>query len=234
MKTLPAVQETRVHPWVGKTPWRRAQHPTPVFLPRKSRGQRSLAGCSPQGRRELDMPEMTKRQLRRDPRPQHLTANAGRDHLCAQGDSKENASWNSSCRHGRIQAARVPSLIPDGLLSFEINFITCENKDGHWTLWAYRGITAFSPGRESEKSLSPTQPSSPFFKPHGGLWLSHSCGQSLQTRVSLSVLSGHAWTISAHLLQSIRSTWGGEIQSPSENNEFLDIPKQTSRTQTLL
>ena len=34
------------HPWVGKMPWRRAWQPTPVFLPKGSQGQRSLAGCS--------------------------------------------------------------------------------------------------------------------------------------------------------------------------------------------
>ena len=28
-------------PWVGKTPWRRAWQPTPVFLPGESHGQRS-------------------------------------------------------------------------------------------------------------------------------------------------------------------------------------------------
>ena len=32
----------RLDPWVGKTPWRRKWQPTPVFLPGKSRGQRSL------------------------------------------------------------------------------------------------------------------------------------------------------------------------------------------------
>ena len=31
----------------------------PVFLPGKSYGQRSLAGCSPWGRRESDMTERT-------------------------------------------------------------------------------------------------------------------------------------------------------------------------------
>ena len=35
------------HPWVGKIPWRRKWHPTPVFLPEISHGQRSLAGYSP-------------------------------------------------------------------------------------------------------------------------------------------------------------------------------------------
>ena len=33
--------------WVGKIPWRRAQQPTPVFLPGESHGQRSLTGYSP-------------------------------------------------------------------------------------------------------------------------------------------------------------------------------------------
>ena len=44
----------RFYPWVPKIPWRRKWQPTPVFLPRKCRGQRSLAGCSPWGRRESD------------------------------------------------------------------------------------------------------------------------------------------------------------------------------------
>ena len=42
------------HPWVRKIPWRRKWQPTPVFLPGKSHGQRSLAGYSPWGRKELD------------------------------------------------------------------------------------------------------------------------------------------------------------------------------------
>ena len=35
--------------------WRRKWQPTPVFLPRKSHGQRNLAGSRPQGRKQLDM-----------------------------------------------------------------------------------------------------------------------------------------------------------------------------------
>ena len=45
--------------WVGKISWRRAQQPTPVFLPRESHGQRGLAAYSPWGHTELDMTEMT-------------------------------------------------------------------------------------------------------------------------------------------------------------------------------
>ena len=47
------------NPWVRKMPWRRAQQPTPVFLPGESHGQRSLAGCSPSGHTESDMTEAT-------------------------------------------------------------------------------------------------------------------------------------------------------------------------------
>ena len=47
------------NPWVGKVPWRRAQQPTPVPLPGKSHGQKSLAGYSPWGRKELDTTEVT-------------------------------------------------------------------------------------------------------------------------------------------------------------------------------
>ena len=37
--------------------WRRQWHPTPVLLPGKSHGRRSLVGCRPWGREELDTTE---------------------------------------------------------------------------------------------------------------------------------------------------------------------------------
>ena len=37
-------KNNRFDPWVGKNPWRRKWHPTPVFLPGKCQGERSLAG----------------------------------------------------------------------------------------------------------------------------------------------------------------------------------------------
>ena len=45
----------RFNLWVRKTPWRRAWQPTPVFLPIKSHGQRSLVGYSLKGHIESDM-----------------------------------------------------------------------------------------------------------------------------------------------------------------------------------
>ena len=50
-------------PIVSKNPHRynlkRAWQPAPVFLPGESHGQRSLAGCSPRGGKELDTTEPT-------------------------------------------------------------------------------------------------------------------------------------------------------------------------------
>ena len=41
------------HLWVYKFPWRRKWQPTPVFLPGKSHGQRSLVDYSPWGRKRV-------------------------------------------------------------------------------------------------------------------------------------------------------------------------------------
>ena len=46
-------------PWVRKMPWRRKCQPTPVFLPEKSQGQRSLVGYRPWGHKELEATEHT-------------------------------------------------------------------------------------------------------------------------------------------------------------------------------
>ena len=44
-------------PWVGKILWRRKRQSTPVLLPGKSHGQRSLVGYSPWGHKESDTTE---------------------------------------------------------------------------------------------------------------------------------------------------------------------------------
>ena len=50
-------------PWVGKVPWRRKWQSAPVFLPGKFHGQRSLAGYSPLGHKELNMTEQTHKHI---------------------------------------------------------------------------------------------------------------------------------------------------------------------------
>ena len=56
-KESDALFETRVESLDQEDPLERTCQSTPVFLPRGSHGQRSLAGCSPWGRRELDTTE---------------------------------------------------------------------------------------------------------------------------------------------------------------------------------
>jgi len=54
VKNPPAMQEPQdqtqeFDPWVWKIPWRGNWQPTPVFLPRKSHGQRRVLGYILQG-----------------------------------------------------------------------------------------------------------------------------------------------------------------------------------------
>ena len=57
IKCLPQCGRPMFDPWVRKIPWRRKWQPTPVFLPGKFHGWRSLVGYSPWGRKELDTTE---------------------------------------------------------------------------------------------------------------------------------------------------------------------------------
>ena len=55
VKNLPAMQETQVQSLGGEDSLEKKWQPTPVFLPGKFHGQRSLAGNSPWGHKETDM-----------------------------------------------------------------------------------------------------------------------------------------------------------------------------------
>ena len=57
VKNLLACRRPRFDPLVGKIHWRREWLPTPVFLPRESRGQRILVGYSPWDHKESDTTE---------------------------------------------------------------------------------------------------------------------------------------------------------------------------------
>jgi len=60
VKNPPKIQETPFDSWVRKIPWRRKWHPTPVFLPRKSHGQRHPVGYSPWGCERVGQDLVTK------------------------------------------------------------------------------------------------------------------------------------------------------------------------------
>ena len=57
VKRLPEMRETWVRSLGREDPWRRKWQPTPIFLPRKFCGLRSLVGYSPWGCKESDTTE---------------------------------------------------------------------------------------------------------------------------------------------------------------------------------
>ena len=57
VKHLPAIQETGVQSLGWEDSLKKEMQPTPVLLPGKSHGWRSLVGYSPWGRKELDTTE---------------------------------------------------------------------------------------------------------------------------------------------------------------------------------
>ena len=55
-------------PGSGRSPGRREWQPIPVFLPGQSHGQRSLAGYSPWGHKELNTTKVTEHVCTMDPK----------------------------------------------------------------------------------------------------------------------------------------------------------------------
>ena len=83
------------NPWVGKIPWRREWKPTPVLLLGESHGQRSLAGYSPWGCKELAMTEWPNSITSKETLPKltvpMATFNSGKGHYIKLGLSKSTS-----------------------------------------------------------------------------------------------------------------------------------------------
>ena len=114
------MQEIWVQSWVGKIPWRRKWQPTPVFLPRKSQGQRSLVGYSPWGHKESGTADSTdispdyrntKNCLEQTPRPRVLCSLRMR-----------NQDWIFQLNLPNLNNVfHYPSLTTEGKMSFPIS-----------------------------------------------------------------------------------------------------------------
>ena len=111
------------NPWVGKIPWRRAWQPTLVLLPRESPGQRSLAGCSPQGRTEKDMTEEAKQQWQQGDCSPRVEASRTRFCSVHDGQPASQAKRGSSEQQIKILVFKKKMLI------FNRNF--CEDSPFH-------------------------------------------------------------------------------------------------------
>ena len=74
-------------------PWRTAQQSIPVFLPEEFHGQKSLVGCSPRDRTELDTTEAT----------EHARRELRFHKLCGKAKKKKKKSPN-----GKIRLEKLP------------------------------------------------------------------------------------------------------------------------------
>ena len=94
VKNLPAMQETWVWSLGWKIPWRRKWQPISVFLPGKFHGQRSLAGYSPWGHKDLDT---AKQRL-------HIYIYI---HIYIYGKSKPSENWLNNFWHLNFSAESI-------------------------------------------------------------------------------------------------------------------------------
>ena len=80
-------------PWVRKIPWRKKWQPTPVFLPGKFHGQKSLEGYSPWGHKTARHDLATKQQFW--PKPSAFRSHFGRKTVCYSLASSLIAPWTA-------------------------------------------------------------------------------------------------------------------------------------------
>ena len=105
VRNLPTMaRDTGSIPGLGKSPGGGKWQSTPVFLPKKSCAQRSLAGCSPEGRKESDTAD-------------RLSMHRGELELDKQGSSVQFSSVQSLSRVRLFATpwtahARLPYLSP--------------------------------------------------------------------------------------------------------------------------
>ena len=97
-------------PWPGKIPWRKKWQLTPVFLPGKHHGQRSLAGYRPWDHKESDMTEWLSTHSSR-----RLTDKKGEMHTWARLEF--SGSFGKFC-NSAIPNRYVREVITDVLLGF--------------------------------------------------------------------------------------------------------------------
>ena len=106
-------------PWLRKILWRRKWHPTPVCLPGKFHGQRSLEGYSPRGLKELVMTErltltnwlhrgcITAGRLYHWPLVPELSLQPSLPSPEVQGWAQSSHSWSPSCGRSKSQHINI-------------------------------------------------------------------------------------------------------------------------------
>ena len=85
-------------PWIGKTPWRRAWQPAPLFLPGESHGQRSLVGSSSLGCKDSEMTQRLNTNNSRQHFPAWRIPGTGEPGGVAQSQTRRKWLSSSSSR----------------------------------------------------------------------------------------------------------------------------------------
>ena len=122
--------------WFGKIPWRRKWQPTPVFLPGKSHGQRSLVGFSPWGRKRVGHNLMNK--------PQHACMPKIPCSLASVNGSEGSSMQNKSVT--RLDPSQHPLFPGSGfhissVLLFCSNFGTDQLSVSHICWWKFLAVS---------------------------------------------------------------------------------------------
>ena len=128
--------------------WRRQWQPTPVLLPGKSHGRRSLVGCSPWGHEELDMTKWLHF---------HFSLSCigeGNDKLlqcsCLENPRDEGAWWAAvyGVAQSRTWLKRLSSSSSRGMEKVKRNIIWSfyiKIASGEWLVWSWNS-PSINPG----------------------------------------------------------------------------------------
>ena len=106
----------RFDPWVRNIPWGRERRLTPVFLPGKSQGQRSLVGYSPWGHKELDMTSVQFSSIESLCDPVSLCCTLGAAH---------QAPLSITSSQSLLKLTSIESVMPSAISSSVVPFSSC-------------------------------------------------------------------------------------------------------------
>ena len=137
-----------------KIPWKRKWQPTPVLLPGKSHGQRSLVGYSPWGHKELDKTDWLHFKFHFLSAGSNVPACLGTPHqfvlwtneqTCTKSHFASISSWHGGAETGVEWGLCVWLIAPD----WKAELIECEKDFNHWLVLQLRrlnfSVLQFSP-----------------------------------------------------------------------------------------
>ena len=136
----------RFNPWVRKSLWSRKWQPTLVFLPGKFHWQRSLAGYSPRGCKELDWTT------------EHITPNMGYvrsmwSTILGVGNIKRYLSLPSSWEHRAATEKNLGKVYITGYITWSRSNWIIQTENAIGIQWRFREFQEIWVVREAKSGL---------------------------------------------------------------------------------